>query len=247
MKRNSRILVILAVIFSLIFVNMYSNKLSMAKTKYSDFVICIDPGHQSKGNSGLEPIAPGSKVMKAKVSSGTTGVFSKVPEYKLALKISLKLRDILVSDGFKVVMTRETNDVNISNAERAMIANKAKADLGIRIHADGSTDKGMNGISVLYPAKTSNSLNIYEKSKTAASFILSSVTKETLAKANGTVPRSDLTGFNWSEVPSILIETGFMTNVNEDKKLQRDDYESKIAKGIATGIETYIMKLNEIK
>lgn len=241
MKRNiSSIFIITSIfVFSLGILNYSYNSYGVNKPNYNNITICIDPGHQSKGNAETEPIAPGSKIKKAKVSSGTTGVFTKVPEYKLNLKISLKLRDKLKSEGFKVIMTRETNDVNISNIERAEIANKAKSDISIRIHADGSTDKNMHGVSILYPASGQVKSEVYIKSKTAASRVMEAIINSTSAKFNGIIARTDLTGFNWTKVPSILIETGFMTNVNEDKMLEKDEYENKIVQGIVQGVEDY--------
>jgi len=249
MKRNNRLAIILLTLSFLILGGFWFSRVTLAKGKpdYNKIVICIDPGHQSKGNSQTEPIAPGSKIKKAKVSSGTTGISTRVPEYKLNLKIGLILEDMLKAEGFKVVMTRETNDVNVSNAERAIIANDAKAAISIRLHADGSNDKNMHGISILYPAKNSTNIDIYNKSKTAAGIILSSVVAKASAKSNGIVPRADLTGFNWSKVPSILIEAGFMTNINEDKLLEEKPYEQKIAMGIVNGIETYFDGLNDLK
>lgn len=249
MKKINKLIIVFGTAFILIIGGNYysTNIYAKGKIDYSKIVICIDPGHQSKGNSETEPISPGSKIKKAKVTSGTRGVFTKVPEYKLNLKISLILENLLKNQGFKVIMTRETNDVNISNIERAMIANKANADLCIRIHADGSNNKNMHGISVLYPAESSNKKNIYEKSKTIAGIILSSVITETSAKANGIKARADLTGFNWSKVPNILIEAGFMTNIGEDKKLEDSSYEQKIAEGIVLGTEAYFDGLGRIK
>ena len=57
--------------------------------------------------------------MKAKVAAGAEGISTKLPEYKLTLSVSKKLKRILEERGYKVVMIRETNDVNLSNAERA--------------------------------------------------------------------------------------------------------------------------------
>lgn len=207
---------------------------------FSKYVICIDAGHQSKGDSSTEPISPGSKLKKAKVSSGTTGISTRIPEYKFNLSIALKLQTLLRSKGFKVVMTRETNDVNISNIERAEVGNNAKADLSVRIHADGSTDKSRHGVSVLYPASLITE-NINGISKVAASDILKEVVYETSSKSLGVTPRTDLTGFNWTRVPSILIEAGFMTNTNEDRMLEKKDYQDKIVKGIGEGIEEFLL------
>ena len=133
------------------------------------YVVCIDAGHQKKANLDKEPLGPNSKIMKYKVSGGTTGVYTKKPEHVLTLEASLILKDILEKRGIKVVMTRNDANVNISNSERAKIANLNKADLFIRLHADGSNDKNVNGLSVLTPSsKNIYTKNIYEKSLLAS-------------------------------------------------------------------------------
>ncbi|MDB4868655.1 MAG: cell wall hydrolase/autolysin [Cohnella sp.] len=207
------------------------------------YVICIDPGHQLKGNNQLEPIGPGSSVKKPKVSSGTRGVVTKKPEYVLNLEISLKLKKELEKRGYKVVMTREKHDINLSNKQRSDIANKAKADLFIRIHADGSNSPKTEGFSVLYPAQNNKYTKpIYAKSKSASEFIYNEMKHTTKAKSKGVVPRSDLTGFNWSKVPVTLVEAGFMTSPREDKRLSESSYQNLIVKGISNGVDQFFSK-----
>lgn len=202
----------------------------------TNFVVCIDPGHQRKGDLSLEPIAPGSSKTKPKVTGGATGVVTRTPEYEITLKISLVLKNILESKKIKVVMTRNVNDVNVSNIERAQIANKAKANLFVRIHADGNTDSSVNGISTLYPAKSSLSSSIFSESKKAAELIQAAVIKSTKRYNRGAKQRSDLSGFNWSKVPVILVESGFLSNRVEDLKLSSSEEQKRIAQGMADGI-----------
>lgn len=102
--------------------------------------IVIDPGHQTKGDSSKEPIGPGATETKAKVTTGATGISTKQKESELALKVALLLEKALKEEGYNVIMTRTTNNVNISNKERAMIANNAEADAFLRIHADSYSD-----------------------------------------------------------------------------------------------------------
>ncbi|MBI4744506.1 MAG: N-acetylmuramoyl-L-alanine amidase [Actinobacteria bacterium] len=172
---------------------------------------------------------------------GATGISSGTPEYKITLSIALKLKRLLENKGIKVIMTRESNNVNISNSERAQIANKAKADLSVRIHADGNANSFVNGYSVFYPEKNLWTEEIYIESRRAAQLI-SNELSITGAKNNGITPRGDLTGFNWSKVTSVLVETGFLSNPNEDKLLNNDAYQEKIAQGIFNGIVEFLLK-----
>lgn len=207
----------------------------------SKYVICIDPGHQTKGNNDLEPIAPNSTKKKAKVTTGTRGVSTKKYESELMLEIGLKLKDNLEKMGYKVVMTRTTNDVNISNIERALFANEKKATLYIRLHADGSENKNTYGASVLTSSpKNKYTEKVQKESEEFSKILLEEYVKSTGAKNRGVIYRDDLTGTNWSEVTNTLIELGFMSNTEEDKKLSDEKYQEKIIEGLINGIEKYL-------
>ncbi|WP_172253995.1 N-acetylmuramoyl-L-alanine amidase family protein [Saccharibacillus deserti] len=202
-------------------------------------LLCVEAGHQGSGNPDKEPIAPGSSVMKAKVSSGTRGTATGKPEYELNLEVALKLKKVLQED-YEVIMVRETNKVDMSNKERAGFCSSSGADLMVRLHADGSGNPAIHGLSLLYPSGDSPyTHDISDESLTAARFLESAIVKETGVKPNGLVPRDDLTGFNWLSIPSVLVEMGFMSNHDEDLKLSQDDYQQKIATGIKKGLDAY--------
>lgn len=203
-------------------------------------VVAIDAGHQGKGNSEKEPIGPGASVKKAKVSSGTQGVSTKVPEYKLTLAVSLKLKEELVKRGYEVVMIRETHDVNISNSERAAIANDAQADVFLRIHANGASAQSASGATTLYPSKKNPYVAyLSADSKRLSEEVLSHMCEATGAKNRGASANDTMSGLNWSKVPVTIVEMGFMTNPAEDKKMQTESYQDKIVQGICDGVDAY--------
>ena len=204
-------------------------------------VVVIDPGHQAKADYGLEPVGPGSTEQKARVSSGTAGVVTGTPESELVLAVALKLRDSLAAHGIEVVMTRTTQDVSISNSQRAQIANEAGADLFIRVHADGNENSAVNGIHVLYPASIAGwTDDVATASKRAATMAQQELIAATGAKDRGIDARDDMTGFNWSDVPVILPEIGFMTNPDEDRLLATSSYQDKIVDALTRAILAYL-------
>lgn len=202
--------------------------------------IAIDAGHQQSGDSSTEPIGPGASTRKAKVAGGATGVATRTPEYKLTLKVAKKLRKELEARGYEVVMIRTSNHVNISNKQRAKIANKSGADICIRIHADGSSSSSVRGASVLYPSTRNPYVGRLSKSsKRLSRCLIHKYCKKTGIRNRGLSERDDLTGTNWSKIPVSLIELGFLSNPTEDRLMQKADFQTKMAKGIADGVDAY--------
>ena len=198
--------------------------------------IGIDPGHQAQGNNGQEAVAPGSSETKAKVSSGTYGRFTGVPEYEVNLDISLQLREALEALGCEVYMTRETNDVDISNQERAIMMNELGVDLVLRINCNGSTNESAQGIGLYIRQTGANA----DECMRAAEALLPAMVEATGAQSDGIFRRDTYTGLNWSEVPSILVEMGFMTNEEEDHKLNDPAYQQLLVQGMVEGICDYM-------
>jgi N-acetylmuramoyl-L-alanine amidase len=202
-------------------------------------LVCLDPGHGTPPAIGLqtERIGPGSRVTKIKDGGGASG------EAAVALAIARRTRTLLERRGYRVAMTR-TGPVfrygNGGNIARARFCNRRHAALMLRIHADGSKNRSLRGFSTLYPTLHRGwTDDIYARSLSAARLVQRAAVRATGARDLGLVPRRDLTGFNWANVPAILVECGFMSNPTERRLLQSGGYEWKIARGLAAGVAAF--------
>jgi len=203
-------------------------------------LVCLDPGHGTPPAVGIqrEPIGPGSRVLKIKDGGGAAG------EAEIVLRVARKTRELLLKRGYRVATTRTGPTFTYGtggNVARAKFCNERHAALMLRIHADGSTSPAANGIKTLYPVyRRGWTDDIYDRSLRAARAVQRSIVAATGARDLGLFPRSDLTGFNWADVPSILVETGFTSNPAERRKLESDAYEWRVARGLAAGVARFV-------
>jgi N-acetylmuramoyl-L-alanine amidase len=189
-------------------------------------LVCLDPGHGTIPAVArrLEPIAPGSTRLKIKDGGGAPG------EAPVALAIALDTRRLLLARGLRVAMTRTGPTYDGGNVERAKFCNARRAALMLRIHADGSSDPSQHGAATLYKSG----------SRRAALLVQRAVVRATGAADRGVVLRTDLTGFNWAAMPAILVETGFMTNPRESRRLKSGAYQQRVALGIVLGVAAVV-------
>jgi N-acetylmuramoyl-L-alanine amidase len=199
--------------------------------------IVIDPGHASTSSSKTEPNAPGSSVMKLMESGGAVGAYTGTPEYVVNMNVAKKLKPLLEAKGYRVVMTKTENSTFMGNIARAEVGNNENAALVIRIHCDSADGSSANGASMLVPAKVNaGTTAIADISYQYGKTILNTLTSDIGMKNNGVVTRSDMTGFNWTKVPVVLVEMGFLSNQTEDNRLSSDSYQNQLAAALAKGI-----------
>jgi N-acetylmuramoyl-L-alanine amidase len=196
-------------------------------------LICLDPGHGTPPAIGRqrEAIGPGSRVTKIKDGGGAPG------EAEVVLAIAGRTRNLLLRRGYRVAMTRTGPTFSGGNIERAQFCNRRGAALMLRIHADGAADTSRRGVSTLYPARHRGwTDDVYSRSLRAARAIQRSLVRASGARDLGLVQRSDLTGFNWADVPVVLAETGFLSNPQEQRLLRSAAYQQRIARGFVAGV-----------
>jgi N-acetylmuramoyl-L-alanine amidase len=204
-------------------------------------LVCLDPGHGTPPSVGrqLEPIGPGSRQLKIKDGGGAAG------EAAVALAIAVRARRLLLARGYRVAMTRTGPTIHLGdgdgNIARARFCNQRHAALMVRIHADGSSDRSLHGVSTLVPAWHRGwTDDIYARSARAGHALQQAVTTATGTANRGVVQRSDLTGFNWADVPAVLVETGFMTNPTESRHLKTGAYQRRVALGLVRGVDAFL-------
>ena len=202
-------------------------------------LVCLDPGHGTAPAIGrqVEPIGPGSAQLKIKDPGGAAG------EAPVALAIARRTRALQLARGYRVAMTRSSAGYRGGNRERAHFCNARGAALMIRIHADGSSDPGVHGISTLVPAlRRGWTGDIYGASGRAGRRLQQELVSATGARNLGVVERADLTGFNWADVPAVLVETGFMSNPREAGLLRSAAYQQKLARALTVGAQRFLSR-----
>lgn len=212
-------------------------------TEANGYLVVIDPGHQRYGNSEKEPDGPGSDTMKARVTTGTQGRTTGLAEYELNLQVGLKLRRELENRGYTVIMTRETNDVDLSNSQRAAIANEAGADAFIRLHANGSENSGVSGaMTICQTAANPYNGDLYAQSRALSDCVLDAMVAAAGCGKQYVWETDTMSGINWCQVPVTILEMGYMTNPEEDTLLATEDYQYKMVQGIANGLDAFFAR-----
>lgn len=185
--------------------------------------IVLDPGH-----GGFDP----GKV-------GTAGTLEK----DINLAISLKLKEILVKSGYTVTMTRQKDEALCEqNASRKKVSDlnarldliqKEEPELTVSIHQN-SYSAGTKGAQVFYYSQSEDGHRLAR--------VLQETLKEEIGDGNHRVEKANDSYYmlKKSQGPFVIVECGFLSNPEEEKLLNSEDYQKKMAKALAEGIEKFL-------
>ena len=227
-KRNLISLFLIVAIMSGLALSIYYSKTSQTMIAQSYYenertvtttqpLIIIDAGH-----GGIDP------------GSDSQGILEK----DINLEIALKLQEVLIENGYAVLMTRE-DDSSLELRERSDFANEQEADLFISLHQNCyAQDESVNGIEVYYNSdKTTNDQQL-------AQMIQEALINETGAKNRGIRSDNGLVVTRETKMPAVLVETAFISNDYELDLITSEDYQNKVVEGIITGIENFLNESN---
>lgn len=189
-------------------------------------VIVVDPGHSS--------IQPGGWL-----DPGAIGKYTGLKEKDVNIDIAFKLKRLLEQAGARVIMTH-SGQTDLSLAGRAWIANNAQADIFVSIHANYSIKGNVSGHTTYYYAPASNYI-LYSQRYTRQK--LATLVQRELVKAGGRADmgalQENFAVLRETTVPSILVETAFLSDRQEESLLATDAYRQRLAEGIFNGISAY--------
>lgn len=201
--------------------NAYTTSVHNEKIKP---VVIIDPGHGGE-DGGADA--------------------NNIVEKDINLKISKKLRDFFVSNGFDVIMTRDT-DIALINSDnstfvkkddlqkRVDIFNSSDKNIVISIHQNKFTQPQYSGTQVFYSPNNEQSKLLAEKIRASVTSLIQKDNTRQIKKAG-----SEIFVLNNAFTPAILVECGFLSNYEEAMMLNTDAYQSKLAYCIYLGFLEY--------
>ncbi|MEI1377036.1 N-acetylmuramoyl-L-alanine amidase [Nostoc sp. UHCC 0926] len=176
-------------------------------------VVIIDPGHGGK-------------------DSGALGI-GGAREKDVILPIGKRLAEILQQNGVQVIMTRDS-DYFVTLPGRVLLAERANADVFVSIHANsaGASRPDVNGLEVYY----------YDSGLGLARIVRSSILQSIGTIKDRGVRRARFYVLRKSSMPSILVETGYMTGREDMARLRTSAYQNKMAEAIARGVLQYLKR-----
>ena len=201
-------------------------------------VVCIDPGHPSEVASGQN------------IQNGTS-------EAQVDWAVATRLREALEARGYEVVLTKSAEEEMVRNKDRALIANRARAALMLRLHCDASAERGF---AVYYPDRPGRAKDgtrgparpVIEESRRAAEAVHAGLAEGLRGALSDNGVRTDyqtkvgreqggaLTGSIFSEVPVVTIEMVVLSDPSDAEFIKTEEGRRRMAEAIADGVSRYV-------
>lgn len=203
-------------------------------------IVMIDPANQAVVNAEQVEIGPDTDVTKQGASTGNVGTTLGTKESELNLTYAKLLKTELESRGYQVLLTRDTDEINLSNKDRALLANDSEATVYVRIQMNFSENSSLTGVmGVCMPEESTFNGNLHKDSYRLATRLIQGVLDNTACANQGIYETDQMTAINWSEKPVALIKLGYLSNSEEESKLIDASYQQEIIKGLADGLDAY--------
>ncbi len=208
--------------FSIMAVAKHKNNMTGLAGK----TVVISPGHGNYSNGVIDP--------------GAIGTTKRLSEVDFNTPVAIKLKNKLIASGAKVLMVREYEPVYTTLYQRAQLANDNSADAFISIHGDSAPQSpSANGIGVyMYDGNLRLTSAAQSDMRKNYAQIISDEMKRATG-ANSTVRTANFAVLRENEVPSVLIECGFLSNPREEALLATDAYQEKLAQGMYNGLQKW--------
>ena len=203
-------------------------------------IVMIDPANQAVVNAEQVEIGPNTEVTKQGASTGNVGTTLGTKESELNLTYANLLKTELESRGYQVLLTRDTDQINLSNKDRALLANDSEATVYVRIQMNFSENSSLTGVmGVCMPEDSAFNSGLYKDSYRLTTRLIEGVLNNTACTNQGIYETDQMTAINWSEKPVALIKLGYLSNADEEAKLVDTSYQQEIIKGLADGLDAY--------
>ncbi len=210
--------------------------------RLSGVTVCIDPGHHENHQPFKEGKGPGLEGFVH--NSGGMGQGKKTlrKESIVVLETGMILRDLLIAEGAKVVMTREKPDDFRTNIERCDIAEAGGAQILLRLHCNMNNNNNKTGIMIYGPLRSEYARAVAPKDeyRLLGNLFLTEMKKaagfELTDKTGFVTLNDDYVGNNWAKMLCFLVEMGYMSNIGEDCKMAVPEYQTQLAQGMVEGV-----------
>jgi N-acetylmuramoyl-L-alanine amidase len=236
--------VVVAVLIGLGAVFITCDARASAAGSVAGMTVVLDPGHNGVTDSSISRQVPNGRGGTKECNTSGTSTSDGYPEHAFTWDVALHVRDALDQLGVRTTMTRDSDSgVGPCVDQRAALANAARPDAIISIHADGGPQSG-SGFHVNY---SSPPLGDVQAGPTLA---LATTMRDALAASGlhesnyvggqGLYGRADLAGLNLAQYPAVLVELGNMKNASEAAQMESADGRAKYAAAVTAGITNYL-------